>query len=126
MAFYVDERGNITLIQGDSGSLVIKGLDTQKNYTVYFAVQNKKREPVGNEIYVSSNMQSSVTFRLTGDFTDLLTVDKNSNSEIYYYGIKACSSVDNTEDTLILGNGSLGDLNTITVFPKKVEGTLYE
>lgn len=35
MAFNIDENGNITLIQGDSGSLVINGLKTDKNYTVF-------------------------------------------------------------------------------------------
>lgn len=38
MAFNIDENGNITLIQGDSGSLVINGLKTDKNYTVFFAI----------------------------------------------------------------------------------------
>lgn len=126
MAFCIDESGNITLIQGDSGVIVINGLETDKNFKVYFAIQDKNRKPIGNELCISSNMQSTVTFNLTGDFTDLLTVNKNSNYEIYYYGIKACYETDNLEDTLILGNSTLGDLNTITVFPKKVEGTLNE
>ena len=126
MAFLVDNNGNITLIQGDSGALVISGLSTDKNYKVYFAVHDKNRKLVGNELYVNSNMQNSVIIQLTADFTDLLTVNKNAGYEIYYYGIKACYENENIEDTLILGNSQLGDLNTITVFPKKVEGTLNE
>ena len=51
----------------------------------------------------------------------LLTVPQNASCEIYYYGVKLCS--DSTfEDTLLIGNGDIGSLNTITVFPKKVEG----
>ena len=40
----IDTDGTITLYQGDSGELVISGFDSTKNYTVYFAVQNKKRK----------------------------------------------------------------------------------
>ena len=122
MAFIVDENANISMIQGDSGTLVIEGLNTDKNYTVYFAVQDKNRKPIGNELYVNSNYSSNVIFYLTGNFTDLLTVNKNEECSVYYYGVKICSSEDNSEDTLILGNGSMSDLNTITVYPKKVEG----
>ncbi len=122
MAFKVDESGNITLIQGDSGELVIEGLDTNQNYTVYMAVQNKNRKPVGDELQVSTNGRDTVTFMLTGEFTDLLQVEKNESFSIYYYGIKVCSSSSLLEDTLIFENSDIGDLNTITVYPKKVEG----
>ena len=122
MAFIIDENANISMIQGDSGTLVIEGLNPDKNYTVYFAVQDKNRKPIGNELYVNSNYSPSVIFYLTGNFTDMLTVNKNEEYSVYYYGVKICSSEDNLEDTLILGNGSMSDLNTITVYPKKVEG----
>lgn len=121
MAFNIDENGNITLIQGDSGSLVINGLKTDKNYTVYFAIQDINRKPVGNELHVNTNKASSIVFELTGDFTDLLTVSPNASCAVYYYGVKLCSD-NNFEDTLLIGNGDIGSINTITVFPKKVEG----
>lgn len=121
MAFNIDENGNITLIQGDSGSILINGLKTDKNYAVYFAIQDTNRKPIGNELYVNTNKASSVVFELTGDFTDLLTIPKNKSYEIYYYGIKLCSD-NGFEDTLIIGNGNIDTVNTITVFPKKVEG----
>lgn len=122
MAFKVDENGNITLIQGDSGELIIQGLNTEQNYTVYLAVQDKNRKPIGQEIQVQSNYRDAVTFMLTGEFTDLLQVDRNENFSVYYYGIKVCSSSSLLEDTLIFENSDIGDLNTITVYPKKVEG----
>lgn len=122
MAFKVDENGNITLIQGDSGELVIQGLNTDQNYTVYLAVQDKTRKPVGNELQVQTNCRDTVTFMLTGEFTDLLAVDRNESFSVYYYGIKVCSSSTFLEDTLIFENSEIGDLNTITVYPKKVEG----
>ncbi|OLA74750.1 MAG: hypothetical protein BHW62_03725 [Acinetobacter sp. CAG:196_36_41] len=121
MAFNIDESGNITMIQGDSGSLVINGLKTDKNYTVYFAIQDINRKPVGNELHVNTNKASSIVFELTGDFTDLLTVSPNASCAVYYYGVKLCSD-NNFEDTLLIGNGDIGSINTITVFPKKVEG----
>lgn len=121
MAFTIDNNGNITMIQGDSGSLVITGLDSKENYKVFFAIQDKTRKAVGNELIVNSNKSNSVIFELTSEYTDLMTVPKNENFAIYYYGIKICDN-DGFEDTLLLGNSKLGELNTITVFPKKVEG----
>lgn len=122
MAFIVDKNGDISLIQGDSGLLTITGIDTDKNYTVYFAVQDKNRKPIGNEISVSTSNQSTVVFQLTGDYTNLLTVAKNEPFEIYYYGVKVCDSTSQFENTLVLGDGDIGTLNKITVYPKKVEG----
>lgn len=121
MAFEIDNNGNITLIQGDSGQLVINGLNTDKNYSVYFAIQDENRKPIGNEIMIDSNKQSSVAFVLTPDLTDLLKVNQNDETATYYYGVKVC---DNTgfEDTMLIGDSQIGDINTITVYPKKVEG----
>ena len=121
MAFRIDENGNITLFQGDSGTLFISGINTDKNYTIYLAIQDKNRQPVGNELQVNSNKASSVVFELTGDYTDLMTVPKNETCAVYYYGIKRCSD-DGLEDTLLIGDSEIGYQNTITVFPKKVEG----
>ncbi len=121
MAFKIDENGNITLIQGDSGTLLVNGINTDKNYTIYLAIQDKNRNPIGSELYVSSNKASSVVFELTGDYTDLMKVPKNATSEVYFYGIKQCSD-DGLESTFLIGSDDIGYQNTITVFPKKVEG----
>ena len=121
MAFNIDKDGNITLTQGDSGSIIVDGIKTDKNYTLYFAIQDKNRNPIGPELYVNSNKSPSIVFELTGNYTDLLTVNKNENSATYYYGIKLCSD-DGMEDTLLIENNEIGALNTITVYPKKVEG----
>ena len=51
-----------------------------------------------------------------------MTVPKNETCEIYYYGIKQCYD-NGYEDTFIIGSNDIGYQNTITVFPKKVEGT---
>lgn len=122
MAFTIDENGNITLVQGDSGELAISGLPTDKNYTVYLAIQDENRNPIGSEISVNTNNQDSVVFVLTGALTDLLKVKKNEPVATYYYGVKLCATESNTEDTLLIAGGTLGDKNRITVYPKKVEG----
>mgnify|MGYP006952227194 FL=1 len=122
MAFTIDKDGNITLIQGDSGELVINGLPTDKNYSVYFAIQDENRNPIGSEIELNTNNSSSVIFTITGSLTNLLTVKKDDETATYYYGIKLCNKDDFMEDTLLIGNTQIGSLNTITVYPKKVEG----
>lgn len=122
MAFTIDNNGNITCVQGDSGTLSVSGIPTDKNYTVYFAIQDENRNSIGTELYVNTNRNSTVMFIITGVLTDLLKVKKGEETATYYYGIKLCDTEDNTEDTLLLGNSSIGDRTSITVYPKKVEG----
>lgn len=121
MAFMIDNDGNITMIQGDTGRLVVNGLMTDQNYDVYFAIQDENRRPIGNEISVQSNSQPTVVFELSSNLTDLLKVGQDEETHEYYYGVKTCTA-DGFEDTLIIGGGDMGDINTITVYPKKVEG----
>ena len=118
----IDSDGTITLYQGDSGELVISGFDNTKKYTVYFAIQNKKRKFVGEELQVSVNNSDTATFILTPNYTDLLSVPQNRPYELYYYGIKVSVDGQNNEDTLFIGDSSYGDLNHLVVYPRKVEG----
>ena len=121
MAFMIDNDGNITMIQGDTGRLVVNGLMTDQNYDVYFAIQDENRRPIGNEISVQSNSQPTVVFELSSNLTDLLKVGQDEETHEYYYGVKTCTA-DGFEDTLTIGGWDMGDRNTITVYPKKVEG----
>lgn len=122
MSLNINEQGNITLYQGDSGEIVVSGLDTSKNYTVYLAILDEKGNLVGNELQVTSNKSDFVVFSLTADFTDLLKVSKGKNYALYTYGIKVCDTETKTEDTLIVENGNYGDKNLIIVYPRKVMG----
>lgn len=122
MSLIVDSDGTISLYQGDSGELVIYGLDKNKNYTVYLAIQNKNREIIGEELQVSVNNSDNVTFVFSSKFTDLLDVPSTKPYEIYFYGIKACDIDNLKEDTLFIGNNTYGDLNRIIVYPRKVKG----
>lgn len=122
MSLIIDENGTITLYQGDSGEVVVSGLDTSKSFTVYLAILDDKGKLVGNELQVISNKNDFVVFSLTADFTDLLKVPKGKNYAIYTYGIKVCDVETRTEDTLIVENGDYGDKNLIIVYSRKVMG----
>ena len=123
MAFIIDtETGDMTLVQGDSGELFVQGLNTDKNYTVYFAFYNSKRKILGSEISVEANQSDHVILSVLASLTDLLTVPQGYETAEYYYGIKVCDSLTGYEDTVTIGNKDIGDLNTVTVYPKKVEG----
>ena len=123
MTLHVDDKGTIYIHQGDTGSITVAGISSDKDYRIYFAIKNKNRETVGHELVVNSNYQNEVTFDFSADFTDLLTVDDNDEFEIYHYGLKMCTPT--TEDTLFVENSSYGQQNNIIVFPKFVEGN-YE
>lgn len=118
----IDNDGTIFLYQGDSGEVVVYGLDKEKSYTVCLGIQDDKRNPIGDELQVSVSNSDSVTFVLTSAYTDLLTVPKNKPYKVYFYGIKACVNNSITEDTLFISNGTYGDLNRIIVYPRKVKG----
>ena len=118
---HIDEKGNIFLRQGDSFELVLDDLPSDQNYKVFFAAQDSERNPIGNEIEVETKKATSVSIFLDAGLTDLWTVEEGAKSQLYYYGIKICSteSVNQKEETLILGDS---DINTITVYPRKVKG----
>lgn len=123
MAFTVDNNGNITLIQGDSGDYTITGIQVldEANWSSYFAIQNSNRKPVGNEIQsIISNGIS--TFKITSSLTDNLNVPNDQETETYYFGIKLVNNITSEEDTLMIAGGTFGTLNTITVHPRKVKG----
>lgn len=125
MAFEIDENGNISIIQGDSMEIPLKGIPTDKNYKIFFAMQDKDRLPIGTEVMVESFNSPEVIIFVSGDLTDLLVVPEGQKKETYYYGVKSCYTDEDgtkTEDTFILGNGSIASLNTMSVYPKKVEG----
>ena len=118
----IDNDGTISMYQGDSGEITVSGLNENLAYTVYFGIQDDKRNTIGEELQISVNNSDTVTFVLTPEFTDNLTVPQNKPYKIYYYGIKVCVSDSSIEDTLFVANGTYGDLNKIIVYPRKVKG----
>ena len=113
MSLIIDSDGTISLYQGDSGELVVSGLNSDKNYTVYFAIQDIDRNLIGEELQVAVTNSDTVTFILTPEYTDLLTVPKNKPYEIYFYGIKACEIDSNIENTMFIADTTYGDLNRL-------------
>lgn len=124
MPFIVDADGTITTYQGDTGELVINGIPNDQNYKLFFAVQDKKRNIIGNEIMVNSLHKDSVAITVNADLTNLLEVPMNKTFETYYYGVKLCAPGTLSEDTLFISNGDFATQNKIIVYPKKVEGIL--
>ena len=122
----IDSGGTITLYQGDSGELVISGFDEAKSFTVFFAIQDKSRKLIGEELQVTVSNSDTVTFVLTSEFTDLLVVPANKPYQVYYYGIKVSENGKINEDTLFIGESTYGDLNHIVVYPRKVQGKSNE
>jgi hypothetical protein len=121
MALEIDSNGNITMYQGDSGQVVVNGLPTDNDYAVYLEIHDTDRNVMG-EVKVYSAQSESVILSLPASLTDLLTVDEDSKKQTYYYGIKTCNVDTGAEDTMLLGDSKIGDLNTITVYPRKVKG----
>lgn len=122
MPFIVDNEGNITLVQGDSGEITFDNIPTDRNYLVCFAIQNNKRQFIGEQIPVFSNGEKTVVINIPSSLTDLLVVKSGQETAEYYYGVKICDENTGLEDTMILGDKDIGSLNIITVYPKKVEG----
>lgn len=121
--FIVDETtGNITLRQGDNGKYSIFGLPTDKNYRAYLSVEDENRNKIGEELSVETNNSDSVSFIFSPDFTDNFTVKRGEDFATYYFGIKICYGINDIEDTLIIGDKTIEDVNTITVLPKITEG----
>lgn len=124
--YEVDEiTGNITLRQGDSGEYTVEGLPNNYLYLAYFAVHDDKRNPVGYEIIKEIDQANArVTFPLTPEFTDYLIVKPNEEVATYFFDVKLSYYSDSIqiEDTLILGDKTPEEKNTITVYPKTVEG----
>lgn len=118
----VDElTGDIRCRQGDSGRYRVDDLPTDKNYKLSFALQTKKRKPIGKELTIDTAGNPTVVMDITPSTTDVLTVPSTQETEEYLFGFKIWDE-DGFEDTLILGNKSEDDLNIITVLPKIVEG----
>ena len=95
---FVDEKGTMRIRKGDSGSLKIKGIPTDKNYKVYFAVYDPVTgEIVIPEIIVESKKSSEVTVVLSVDFTNSL--EGTEKGRRYSYGIKLCDEA--KEETVV-------------------------
>jgi hypothetical protein len=124
MGFITKEDGTIIARQGDSGKVYIEGVDTNKNYKIYFGVRDDNGKPLGDEVWVYSNYGSEVVINVPANVSNMWEVPKKEEYIELNYGIKVCDEESGIEDTLILANCEFDTENKIVVYPKKVEGTL--
>lgn len=120
MGLNIDENGNIYIYRGDSGTVVVTGLPTDKNYRVWFAIKDLNGKTVATRLEVYSNYSSSVSFLISSEFSKMLTIPKNEEIGFYRYGLKTIDE-EGDEDTLFVGDCSYGEYNNVFVFPEKVE-----
>lgn len=126
MAIEWHSDGSATMYQGDTGYCRITGINQDYNWTVYLAIHDKNRNQVGEEQYISSNNAAYVEIFIPKELSDLMTVPKNQKKEIYTYGIKLCRTDNGRtfEDTMHVGSVNYEKENTITVYPRKAQGTV--
>lgn len=121
--FIVDElTGDIIIRQGDNGEYTINNTPTDKIYNAFLSVVDENRNLIG-DIETTTNAEGYTTFIITPEFSDKLVVKRGEEEATYYFVVKLCYGVNNIEDTLILGNKGINELNKITVYPKISEGT---
>lgn len=126
MAYIIDENGNITCYQGDTIKLPITGIDTAYNYTLCLQIRDENHKVMGQEQAVLTNRLPDIIFIIPAALTDTLTVPNGQETETYYYGVKLVKNT-GEEDTLFLGSNTDFDTeNTITVYPKKVDGQIIQ
>lgn len=126
MALSIDSDGTITMYQGDTGEIIINGLNTDKNYKVYLCIRDENDNVMGDELVEISNLKDKVKFFLSSKFTDLLTVPKGETNKTYYYAVKLCELGTQNEDTLFIAGKGYGEKNLLIIYPKQVEGTINE
>lgn len=115
--FIIDDiTGNMTLRQGDTYEFTVEGVTD--DWELYYSVYNANRE-ILFEIHATP-VDNLTTFRITAAQSDLMTVPLGRKTETYYYGLKRCKGTQ--EDTLIVGDKNVGDLNKISVYPLTTEG----
>ena len=112
-----DETGNMTTRQGDTWSFKVTGVED--DWDLFFSVYRKDTRERLFEIQTKPVL-GEATFNITAADSDKMTVPEGKKTEIYYWGLKRCK--DGVEDTLIVGNKEVADLNVITVYPLITEG----
>ena len=127
--FNVDEEtGNITLRQGDSGSLHVDGIfgeeqpEDGKDWVLYMSIYNRQTRQIIKEMSTKP-LDNQADFAFTPVLTNALQVPAAVKFYNYGYAIKLCCEADKYEDTLAVADKEVGDENLITVYPKLVEGT---
>lgn len=119
--FIFDEKtATMTTRQGDTFSFEVEGVDD--TWTMYFSVYNIKRDRI---FEIEANPEDGIaTFKVKASQSNLLTVSKGKKVETYYWALKRCKTEEdgNIEDTLIINDKTVADLNKLIVYPLVAEG----
>lgn len=119
--FIIDEEtGTITLRQGDSAKIDIENIPNDKEYDLYFSVYDKNRKIIFE--LKENPVERAVTFKIKPKHSNLLTVPTGQKTETYFWAVKRCYEPDDFEDTLLIGDKGIYDLNKVIVLPLNVEG----
>lgn len=118
---FVDEKNNIFVRQGDSGSVLVKGVPTDFNYKVSLGIVDPESGNIVKEISANSLTSSSVSIPISTSDTESLGEGR------FLYGIKLTNGAN---ETTVIPNplkNQGGCLNVpyppyFTVLPKLVEG----
>ena len=78
MSIEVTKNGIVKIIQGDTGSIVVDGIPTDKNYLVYFAIRKKDRTLITPEMKKQTLGEDTVTFNISKKISELLEVPENA------------------------------------------------
>lgn len=100
MSLYRKNETDLQMYSGDTGSLRINGLPTDKNYKVYLEVTRGSNLEKIFEIMVESNGSSSIVFDISAEKSNLLTVKNINAPEVFYWAVKLCDE-NGTEDTIL-------------------------
>lgn len=121
MSQRIDDYGTLITYQGDDIFIPFEGLPSE-NLTLYVAIQNEKRQPMGSEQSLQTFGATDLDFPISNETTDLLVVNPGDDYTDYYYGAKTKDS-NGKESTLMIGrDADFGTLNVIRVYPRKVKG----
>lgn len=112
-----DATGDMTIRQGDTYTFVVSGISD--DWVVYYSVYRKSDRRIVFEVS-STPVNEETTFNITAAQSNLLTVPAGKKTELYYYGIKRCK--EGIEDTVLIGDKEVGELNKILVYPLITEG----
>jgi hypothetical protein len=130
MSIEVTKNGIIKIIQGDTGSIIVDGVPTDKNYDIYFAIRKKDRTLVAPELKFPTEFKDTVEIPIDKELSEKLEVPLNAMCEVYFWGVKLCDAETGNEDTMRVGEcscgGWFGKWNRIYAYPKIVEGIVDE
>ena len=114
-----EETGDAEAQQGDSWSFKVTGIPD--DYTVYYSVYEIDTREIIFEINTTPENEET-TIEVTPVETDKLQVEDGKKYKKYGYGIKRCK--DGFEDTVIIGNKQIGEINVLKIYPKITEGAI--